>query len=54
MEKIHITYIDNTSETFNTNDWDDYKIVDNFFCVRRNEKNVGIFNMECVKSIIIE
>ncbi len=54
MEKIVITYTDDESETYSTKDWDDYQIVDDYFCVRKDKKNVGIFNMKYVKSVIIK
>jgi len=54
MEHIVIKFADGTSDTYNTEDWDNYEIVDFFFCVKKDGHNVGIFNMRHIKSITMK
>ena len=50
-KKIRIYYMDGKSEIIPQKFWDDYEYINNNFVVKKDEKWVGIYNIDAVACI---
>lgn len=50
-EKIRIYYMDGKSEIIPQKFWDDYEYINNNFVVKKNERWIGIYNIDAVACI---
>lgn len=53
-ETITITMKNGDYVQWEKDEWDDYNIDNNFFIVMKDHAWRGFFNLDCVKSIIVE
>lgn len=53
-ETITITMKNDNYATWEKSEWDDYNYDGKFFIITKNKVWVGFYNLDCVKSIIIE
>jgi hypothetical protein len=53
-ETITITMKDDYYAAWEKDEWDDYNYDGKFFIVMKNKTWVGFYNLDCVKSIIVE
>ena len=54
MEKIIITMKSSTEAVWNKGEWDDYHYDGKCFVIKKDGSWVGIYNMDCVISIVVK
>lgn len=54
MEKIIISTKNSTEAIWEKGEWDDYFYDGKCFAVVKNHMWVGIYNMDCIRSIVVE
>ena len=52
-KEIVITFVDGMIERIGPKRWDDYEYLRGLFVVKRKKRWIAIYNMECVKSIVV-